>query len=83
MYNYQMTEHQKFEFDIDLRDLLDELVQQSLNCISCNTLADKLVALPDATAVDREIAMLDKQNSRRMLDEVRECYLATIGYFNE
>jgi hypothetical protein len=66
--------------DLVLRDLLDDLVLTSLQCISSMHWADALLARSDTLNCEREYAMKEKQHSRMMLDEVRDCYLSTIGY---
>ncbi len=66
--------------DLDLRDLLNDLVHTSLQCISSIHWADALLARDDVPVHEREYAMREKQHSRMMLDDVRFCYLSTIGY---
>lgn len=76
-----MNDEDEFDgIEFDIRDLLDELVNQSLNCIGGMQLTDKMLARTDSTEDDRRYALLCKAEFIATLAEVRFCYLSTIGY---
>lgn len=71
------------EFDgieFDLRDLLDELVNQSLNAIGGMQLSDAMLSRKDKTEDERRYALICKAEFHAALAEVRFCYLSTIGF---
>lgn len=66
------------EDDIYLRDMLDELVDQSLFYIGKIEFANRLLTLPSCSSQDREFAMHKKQELLLGLKEVRHCFEATL-----
>lgn len=66
--------------DLDLRDLLDELVDTSLKCISAMQMAQLVLESDITTDEDKIIALQTEHEAYAELEEVSYCYLSTIGY---
>lgn len=68
------------DYDLDLRDLLDELVDHTLNCIMGVVNADFILDMPDLSWQERQMILARKESLKSGLNEISKCYYATIGY---
>lgn len=68
------------QYDFDLRDLLDELIDRSLIAVKAIYYADRLMNHAEATDDDKFEATIAKSVAYGELAEIAFCYQSTIGF---